>query len=109
MTKEKVLVASAGQLFREYNDDIADGGVITALSSGEEYKAVLKGNKADHGLGKIEKVILADGIVASTAAGLTLKDREKLADIEGVRRKALALLWAYLGRIDLRDSTLNDG
>lgn len=109
VTKEKVLVASAGQLFREYNDDIADGGVITALSSGEEYKAVLKGNKADHGLGKIEKVILADGIVASTAAGLTLKDREKLADIEGVRRKALALLWAYLGRIDLRDSTLNDG
>ena len=109
MTKERVLVASAGNLFKEYKDDITDGGVISALSSGEEFKSVLKGNKADAGLGKLEKAILADGEVASSAAGLTLKERQTLEDLEGVRRKTLALLWAYLGRVGLKDSTLDDG
>ena len=109
MTKERVLVASAGNLFKEYKDDIKDSGVVTALSSGEEFKSVLKGNKADSGLGTIERAILADGEVASTAAGLTVKDRQQLEELEGVRRKTLALLWAYLGRIKLGDSTLDDG
>ncbi|MCJ1289057.1 secretory subunit [Xylographa carneopallida] len=108
VTKDRVLVASAGHLFKEYKDDITDGGVISALSSGEEFKSVLKGNKADAGLGKLEKAILADGEVASSAAGLTLKERQTLEDLEGVRRKSLALLWAYLGRIGLKDSTLDD-
>ncbi|MCJ1379486.1 secretory subunit [Xylographa soralifera] len=108
MTKERVLVASAGNLFKEYKDNITDGGVISALSSGEEFKSVLKGNKADAGLGKLEKAILADGEVASSAAGLTLKERQTLEDLEGVRRKTLALLWAYLGRVGLKDLSLDD-
>ena len=109
MTKERVLVASAGNLFKEYKEDIKDSDVVYALSSGEEFKSVLKGNKADSGLGSIERAILADGEVASTAAGLTVKDRQQLEELEGVRRKTLALLWAYLGRIKLGDSTLDDG
>ncbi|MCJ1475504.1 secretory subunit [Lambiella insularis] len=108
MTKERVLVASAGNLFKEYKDDITDGGVICALSSGEEFKDVLKGNKADASLGKVEKAILANNEVASSAAGLTLKERQTLQELEGVRRKALALLWAYLGRVGLGDVTLDD-
>lgn len=109
MTKEKVLVASAGKLFKEYKDDITDGGVIRALSSGEEFNGVLKGNKAESGLGKIEKMILREGEAAPTAAGLALKDREELENFEGVRRKTLALLWAYLGRISLDNANLDDG
>ena len=109
VTKERVLVASAGNLFKEYKEDIKDSGVVGALSSGEEFKSVLKGNKAEAGLGSIERAILADGEVASTAAGLTVKDRQQLEELDGVRRKTLALLWAYLGRIKLGDSTLDDG
>lgn len=109
MTRENVLLASAGNLFREYKEDIVDGGVIAALSSGEEFKDVLKGNKADSGLGRIEKKILEDADTSSSLAGLTLKDREILQGLEGVRRKALALLWAYLGRVRLDGSTLDDG
>lgn len=108
-TRDKVLVASAGKLFREYKDNITDGGVISALSCGEEFAEVLKGGNVDNGLGKTEKKILADGETSTTAAGLTVKDRETLEGLEGVRRKTLALLWAYLGRVDLEDATLNDG
>ena len=109
VTREKVLVASAGNLFKEYKENISDGGVVGALSSGEEFKDVLKGNKADTGLGKIEKLILAESDAAPTAAGLGAKDREKLEELEGVRRKTLALIWAYLGRINLGNSILDDG
>jgi len=109
MTKDGVLIASAGNLFKEYKEEITDGGVVTAMSSGEEFKDVLKDSKADSSLGKIERAILADGETAPSAAGLTVKDRQQLEDLEGVRRKTLALLWAYLGRIGLGDRTLDDG
>ncbi|MCJ1470202.1 secretory subunit [Pseudocyphellaria aurata] len=108
MTREKVLLASAGNLFKEYKEDITDGGILTALSSGEEYKDLLKGNKVDSGLGKIEKAIVDESDVGSSAAGLSSKDRESLEGLEGARRKALALLWAYLGRVRLDGSTLDD-
>lgn len=109
MTREKVLLASAGNLFKEYKEDITDGGVFTALSSGEEYKDVLKGNRVDSGLGKIEKAITEASNFGLSAAGLSQKDRESLEGLDGVRRKALALLWAYLGRVRLDGSTLDDG
>ena len=110
LTKEKVLITSAGKLFKEYHDHIPEGGIIAALSTGEEYKEILKGDKADTGLGKLENRILAAGEKGSTAAGLSSKDTEKLESIDGgVRRKVLALLWAYLGRIELDDATLDDG
>ena len=109
MTKEKVLLVSAGSLFKEYQDDMTDGDVVTALSAGEEFKDTLHGNKADTGLGKLEKAINQDFTNDRSVAGLTLKDRKRLEDLDGARRKALALLWAYLGRTELDGSALDDG
>lgn len=102
-TKERVLVASAGKIFREYADDITDGGIVNALSSGIEFKEMLKGSQADAGLAKLEKKVLSND-----ASFLSSKDRETIKQMdESSRRKALALLWAYLGRVDLEDATLN--
>lgn len=110
MTKEKILVASAGKLFREYDNDQGDSGVVGALSSGEEFNEVLVGHKAEDGLSKLEQKVLADGSETAISDSLTKKDREKLEDLEDSRRrKVLTLLWAYLGRIELDDETLNDG
>ncbi|KAJ5682752.1 hypothetical protein N7462_005917 [Penicillium macrosclerotiorum] len=102
-TKERVLVASAGNIFREYKEDITDGGIINALSSGEEFNEMLKGARAESGLAKLEKRVLAE-----ESTFLSAKDRETLKQMDNSsRRKALALLWAYLGRIDLGDETLD--
>ncbi|OJJ74291.1 hypothetical protein ASPBRDRAFT_443449 [Aspergillus brasiliensis CBS 101740] len=102
-TKERVLVASAGNIFREYREDIADGGIVNALSSGAEFKEMLQGPKTDAGLAKLEKKVLAED-----STFLTPEDREVIKGLdESSRRKALALLWAYLGRVDLEDTTLN--
>ena len=66
---------------------------------------MLQGHKAQTGLAKLEKKILAED-----ASFLPSKDREVLKQLDDFsRRKALALLWAYLGRIDLEDATLNGG
>ncbi|KAJ6001267.1 hypothetical protein N7522_006494 [Penicillium canescens] len=102
-TKERVLVASAGNIFREYKEDMPEGGIISALSSGEEFKDMLKGAQAESGLAKLEKRVLADD-----SSFLSAKDREALKQMDNSsRRKALALLWAYLGRIDLGDASLD--
>lgn len=107
LSKEGVLMESANSLFKEYKNDIDVGGVITALSSGKEFQEVLKGDKADAGLSKIEAKILAPGEVQTFAGGLSAKDKETLEDLDhGVRRKTLALLWAYLGRVELDDPVL---
>lgn len=103
-TKEKVLVASAGNIFREYKEDITDGGIINALSAGVEFKDMLKGPRAEAGLAKLEKKVLAEGSILVPETRKTLSQMD-----DSTRRKALALLWAYLGRIDLEDATLNGG
>lgn len=104
-TKEKVLVASAGNIFREYKEDMTDGAIVTALSSGEEFKEMLSGSRSEAGLAKVERKVLAD-----ESTFLTEQDKKTLRMLdEPVRRKALALLWAYLGRVDLEDATLNGG
>ncbi|PYH45794.1 J domain-containing protein [Aspergillus saccharolyticus JOP 1030-1] len=102
-TKERVLVASAGNIFREFRDDITDGGIINALSSGDEFKEMLRGPRSDAGLAKLEKKVLAED-----SSYLTPEDRAAIKGLDdSSRRKALALLWAYLGRVDLEDATLN--
>jgi translocation protein SEC63 len=103
-TKERVLVASAGNIFREYKEDILENGIVNALSSGDEFKEMLAGRHPDAGLAKLEKKVLADDSVLSPQDRKTLKELD-----DSTRRKTLALLWAYLGRIDLEDSTLNGG
>lgn len=104
-TKERVLVASAGNMFQEYDDEMTDGGIVKALSSGVEFKEMLSGSKADSGLAKLEKKVLTEG-----ASFLSTQDRDTIRQMdESSRRKALTLLWAYLSRTDLDDATLNGG
>ncbi|MDI1487812.1 MAG: secretory subunit [Ramalina farinacea] len=109
ITKEKVLLSSASNLFREYSDTMTDGDVVNALSSGREFDDILRGSRADDGLGKIEQNISQPGEENITSAGLQPADHEKLSHFEGVRRKAAALLWAYLGRRQLDGGDLDDG
>jgi translocation protein SEC63 len=101
MSKEKVLIESANNLFREYDANIGKGDIISALSCGSEFKSMLKGEKSESSLGKLEARVLDR---------LSAKDRTKLEDLDGgVRRKALGLLWAYLNRVELDDASLNEG
>ena len=101
LTKDGVIIASAGNMFKEYKEEITVGGVAAATSTGEEFQQSLKGSKADAGLSKIEKSVVAADARPSD------RDRSQLREIEDpVRRKALALLWAYLARVDLGDPTL---
>ncbi|OKL56066.1 hypothetical protein UA08_08625 [Talaromyces atroroseus] len=103
-TREKVLLASAGNIFREYKEDLIGGRVVSALSTGEEFKELLKGSRSEEGLAKVEKKLLAldEKIFTST-------DREILRKLDdSTRRKALSLLWAYLNRIDLEDTALEE-
>ena len=109
VTKEKVYVNTAANLFQQYENDLTKGGVVSALTSGDEYKDVFKGNKAEQGLGKVEKAITAEGDGTNTVAGLAKRDVQKLNSLEGVRRKTCALLWAYLSRVKLEDQALDDG
>jgi translocation protein SEC63 len=109
MSKEKVLIESANNLFREYNEQMAEGDIVGALSCGTEFQQLLKGENAESGLGKLESRILAEGVISPLAGGLSAKDRAKLEDLDGgAQRKALALLWAYLGRVELDDAVLNE-
>lgn len=107
MTKDGVLIASSGNLFKEYKEDLTEGGIVSALSCGEEFKDVLRGNKMDAGLAKIEKSLGETDNAGKMV--LTPQDRKTVENHEGVRRKTLALLWAYLARIRLDGSTLDDG
>ncbi|KAG6057809.1 hypothetical protein E4U17_000891 [Claviceps sp. LM77 group G4] len=106
-SKEGVLMESANNLFRQYDEDMDESGIIWALSAGKEYDSILKGDLADSGLSKLESRITAEGEASPFAAGFTIKDKERLEDLDGtVRRKVLGLLWAYLGRVELDDAAL---
>lgn len=106
-SKEGVLMESANNLFRHYDENMDEASIIAALSAGKEYDDILKGEAAESGLSKIESRITASGDASPFASGFSVKDKQKLEDIEsGVRRKTLALLWAYLGRVDLDDAAL---
>lgn len=109
MTKEKVLVASAGKLFREYDDELSEGAVLGALSVGQEFEEALNGDRARDGIPMIEKRILSEQSSGPQQL-LTAQDQAFLEHLEsGVRRKVLGLLWAYVGRVGLENQTFNDG
>jgi translocation protein SEC63 len=103
LTKDGVIIASAGKMFREYKEEITVGGVAAATSTGEEFQDLLKGAKADAGLSKIEKSVVAADSRPSDQDRLQLKEID-----DPFRRKVLALLWAYLARVDLGDPTLEN-
>lgn len=97
LTKDKVLHASAGNLFREWKEDISEGDIVAATSVGEEFKETLKGPRGDAGSAKVESKVF-------NSSALTDSDKVRLKSIDDpLRRKTLALLWAYLARIDLED------
>ena len=104
VTRERVLVTSAGNMFREWKERMDGGDVISAVSSALEYKDILHGAKADSGLGKLEKKLQAQ---EPTNGGMPAKDKKVLAELEDpVHRKTMALVWAYLTRLDVEDKTL---
>jgi translocation protein SEC63 len=106
VTKDGILVGSAGKLIREYDEEMTEGEAITVVSSGEEYESAVGQSQSS----KIEERILAEGQLAKYAGGLEALDKSMLLDMEDpARRKVLALLWAHLGRVDLGDETLNKG
>ncbi|KHN99623.1 Preprotein translocase subunit [Metarhizium album ARSEF 1941] len=106
-SKEGVLMESANNLFRHYDEEMDESGIIAALSAGREFDSVLKGDQAESGLSKIESRISAEGETSPFACGFSAKDKQRLEDLEsGVRRKVLGLLWAYLGRVELDDAAL---
>lgn len=108
LSKDGVLIDSANNLFREYEDNLDEGGAVNALSSGVEFQYLLKGDLAESGMAKIESRVLAKGSATPLAGALSPKDRVRLEELEGgVRRKVLALLWAYLARVELDDTALN--
>lgn len=109
MTKDVILLKSAGNLFREYDSDQGESAVIGALSTGEEFVEILDGNKAENGLSKIESKVLSETSGSPVPAALTKQDRKKIEELEDSRRrKVLTLLWAYLGRVELDDKSLNE-
>lgn len=100
LTKDKILHASAGSIFKEWKEDIAEDGVLGALSVAEEYKETLTERKGDSGAAKVEGKVLKSSLLPVAAV-------EKLKSVDDpIRRKTLALLWAYLGRIELDDPEL---
>ncbi|KAF2396016.1 protein translocation protein SEC63 [Trichodelitschia bisporula] len=108
-TKDGVLVNSAGAIFQGYEDDLKPGGVLEVLCGGQELEEILTGNKAHEGLSTVESRVVAPGELGAFAGGLSAREKDALLKLdEGAKRKALALLWAYLGRLELGDQTLND-
>lgn len=104
MTKERILVTTAGNMFKEFKDRMDGGDVLSAVSSGMEYQEILPSGKADNGLGKLEKKLQATN---ELDLAMLEKDKQFLSELDdATRRKTLALIWAYLGRIQLDDRTL---
>lgn len=99
------MVESAGRLVKEYNDNNTIFNVIEILTAGEEMKQVVSGeHEKDWSNGEdatVEKRI--------AQAGLFETQIKSLAALDGWRRRALGLLWAYLYRVDLGNDKLENG
>lgn len=100
VTKENILNESAGNLFREYREDIDENGVVAVTSAGAEYREALSIKKKDHTSSKVEKVVVP---------ALKPADRLFLNELDDeYRRTIFGLLWAYLHRLDLGSADLNE-
>lgn len=110
VTRDGTLVTSVGRLFKEWADRIDRHGVIRAICVGEEFNEVVKGTSSQTTQSIIEERILAPSTSTRVACGMTAKEQGKLQALElGPRRRAQALLWAYLGRVELGDESLENG
>ena len=107
LTKDKILISSASKLFRDYKNDLDTGGVIGALSSGDEFQESLKTDKDDEISSKVESKLIK--VQEDSKKGMSKQERERLLNMDDEkRRKILGLLWAYLYRIDLKDPKLDE-
>lgn len=107
-TKDGILVNSAGTLVKEFRETMDQGHIIKVLSGGEEFETIVTAERSETGLSRVETSILAEGILSKLAGGLSEDDKQRLHELDGEgRRKILALLWAYLGRVELGDEALN--
>ena len=103
-SKEGGLMESANRLFLKYDPRLDEGSILAALGSGVEFERMFAGSKADAGLATLEARLDSAASPQTLGRG---RDQEPWEGLEsGSQRKALALLWAYLGRIGLDDQAL---
>ncbi|KAL7275827.1 secretory subunit [Rhizina undulata] len=95
LTKDGVLIQSASALFKGYEEDCDEAKLVKILTAGEEMKDVTGNDKNWVGS---EEAIVERKI---KEAGISDKDYKALDALDGWRRRALGLLWAYLYRVDL--------
>lgn len=104
MTRERILVTSAGNMFRKFHERMDSGDILAAVTTANEFEAILNGAKAENGLGKVENKLIN---IEDSNIKVSPKDIKIIQEIEEpVRRQTLALLWAYLTRTALDDRTL---
>lgn len=106
MTRDGILVASASKLFSEYNEEIDEGGVVGAISSGNEYEDRLKTKALEGGSDKVESKVIKS---TQTSPLLSKREENQILNLsDEKRRKILSLLWAYLNRVELSDPVLDE-
>ncbi|RPA83086.1 DnaJ-domain-containing protein [Ascobolus immersus RN42] len=96
-TKDGVVTESAGRLFKDYTEETDERKLVETLSLGEEMREAVEKNPNLWSSGQLAT------IERKIAPVIGEKSLNFLNGQEGWRRKALALLWAYLYRIDLDD------
>lgn len=104
-TKDGVMVESAGRLFKEYEEFVRPGRLVEILTVGQEVKEIAGGDK--------EMAAWANGADVTVEkklaqAGIPKQKTWELGKHDGWRQRALALLWAYLYRIDLANDALEN-
>ena len=104
-TKDGVMTESAGKLFKEYDDQATQEKLVYVLTSGEEMKELVTGEREKEWNNGEDATV--ERKVAQ--AGLYKDDIEALSQLEGWRRRALGLFWAYLYRVDLGNDKLENG
>lgn len=100
-TKDGVVTESAGGLFKAYDASMDERMLVEILPLGEEYKDLAEewGNLGDD-----------TEVEAKIKDVVGEKSFKRLQDMEvGPRRRSLALLWAYLYRVDLGSVKLENG
>lgn len=103
-TKDGVMVESAGKLFKEYDDATTQESLVEILTVGQEMKDITTGDRekewANGEEATVEKKL--------AQAGLPQTEINRLNKLEGWRRRAFGLLWAYLYRVDLGSEHLEN-
>ncbi|KAG0642887.1 Translocation protein sec63 [Tuber brumale] len=103
-TKEGVMTESAGSLFRAYDENIDEKKLVEILTTGEEMKLITGGAREKEWIGSEEATIERK----IKAAGLADKQMKVIEELDGWRRRALGLLWAYIYRVDLESEKLSN-